>query len=167
MCLSLESQEEQAGRCGWGRVSWAKGNRSGVQKIARGRIMQPLCTLERTLDSILSFWVSRKHNYNNMADLEIPQQYPQENLELCQSCFALAHDDCQETRCCCLKNILQLPGFNALQFPPIIKPPKQHRMKTNMGKYAMEKKFLLKLLKIYIFGKTKLHGSIIFSKSSF
>lgn len=106
-----------------------------------GQTMQTLCTVRQTLYSMLSFWVSRKHHYNNMADLEIPQQYPQESLEMCQGCLAMAHDDCQETRCYCLKNILQLPSFCVFRFPSIMKPPKQHRMMTNMGKYAMKKSF--------------------------
>ena len=113
--------------------------------------MQTLSTIRLTLDSTLRLWVSRKHYYNNMADPEIPQQYPQKNLEICHCCLALACDGCQETRCYCLKNILQLSSFHALQFPAIMKPLKQLRMKTNKGNYEMKKVF--KLLKIYLWGK--------------
>lgn len=36
-------------------------------------------------------------------------------------CLAWAHNDCQGTSCCCLKNILQLPGFDVLQIPSLMK----------------------------------------------
>ena len=82
-----------------------------------------------------------------LLDLPLPVSVP----SMSHCCLALACGDCQETRCYCLKNILQLSSFYALQFPAIMKPPKQHRMKTNMGKYAMKKVF--NLLKIYLWGK--------------
>lgn len=51
-------------------------------------------------------------------------------------CLAWAHNDCQGTSCCCLKNILQLPGFDVLQIPSLMKLPGQYWMKTNMGYYV-------------------------------
>lgn len=150
MCLCVGLRNSKASEAA---AEWAGQTEIGqVSKREQGgQIMQTLSTIRPTLDSTLSLWVSRKHYYNNMADPEIPQQYPQKNLEVSHCCLALACGDCQETRCYCLKNILQLSSFYALQFPAIMKPPKQHRMKTNMGKYAMKKVF--NLLKIYLWGK--------------
>ena len=54
--------------------------------------MQTLSTIRPTLDSTLSLWVSRKHYYSNMADPEIPQQYPQKNLEVSHCCLAFSAD---------------------------------------------------------------------------
>lgn len=49
--------------------------------------MQTLSTIRPTFYSTLSLRVSRKHYYNNMADPEIPQQYPQKSLEICHCCL--------------------------------------------------------------------------------
>lgn len=106
MLMLGRSEEQQGGQCGWIIVRWAEGNRSDVKKISRLSDHVDLMYKLTDFELHSEFGVSRKHHYNNMADLEIPQQYPEENLEICQGCFALAHDDCQETRCYCLKNIL-------------------------------------------------------------
>jgi len=113
--------------------------------------MQTLSTIRPTLDSTLSLWVSRNTITTTWQTRKSLSNTHRKNLEMCHCCLALACDDCQETRCYCLKNILQLSSFHALRFPAIMKPPKQHRMKTNMGKYAMKKVF--NLLKIYLWGK--------------
>lgn len=145
MCRFAKQQGQWG--CSW--VSWAKSNRSGVKREQGGQIMQTLSDLPDRL--WIPLWVSGFLGNTITTTWQISKlsAIPTEKSGGVPLLPCLGLYDCQETRCYCLKNILQL-SLCPFWFPAIMKPPKQHRMKTNMGKYAMKKVF--NLLK-YIFGE--------------
>lgn len=98
-----------------------------------GHILWILHIMKWTLDPTLHFWVSRKYHVKTTWLAWKFSVVPTWESGERPGCLAWAHNDCQGTSCCCLKNILQLPGFDVLQIPSIMELPGQYWMKTNTG----------------------------------
>lgn len=121
-----------------------------------GRILWVLHIMKWALDPTLHFWVSRKYHVKTTWLAWKFSVVPTWESGERPGCLAWAHNDCQGTSCCCLKNIRCSSNsiYNEASRPIL-----------NEDKYGLlcNQIKIFKLLKIYM-RKQKLHENTAFSK---